>query len=148
MIEYIVVFLMWTLMLYWLHRAMHNAPMSIRQFHYHHHKNAVQHNERLGWRWNNLFLYQDDWQSTLDFWNTEVIPTALFCLITGHWWIMVCHYLWAAFLQENLEHNLKVNGFPLTYGRWHMEHHYNQRCNYGLFIGWWDYLFGTYRKVQ
>jgi sterol desaturase/sphingolipid hydroxylase (fatty acid hydroxylase superfamily) len=138
---------MWTLMLYWLHRAIHSAPNPIQKFHRHHHKMAVYSNDKLKWRWNNLFLYQDDFKTTADFWITEVIPTTIFCFATGHWWILAFHYLWSALIMENLEHNLKIDGFPLSFGKWHMQHHYNPSNNYGLFIGWWDFIFGTYKRV-
>jgi sterol desaturase/sphingolipid hydroxylase (fatty acid hydroxylase superfamily) len=85
--------------------------------------------------------------STLDLWITEVIPTLVFSLITGQWWISVFYYVWAAFVQEIIEHNPKVDLYPfLTSGKWHLIHHHNTSVNYGLFIPTWDILFGTFKS--
>lgn len=94
-----------------------------------------------------MFLFNDTWMSTLDLWITEVIPTLIFSLVTGYWWISVFYYLWAAFVQEIIEHNPKFDVFPLlTSGRWHLIHHHNTSVNYGLFTPVWDIAFGTYKS--
>jgi sterol desaturase/sphingolipid hydroxylase (fatty acid hydroxylase superfamily) len=93
-------------------------------------------------------LYNDTWLSTLDLYVTEVIPTLVFSLITGQWWISIFYYVWAAFLQEALEHNNKVD-FPLiTTGKWHLTHHYQPNKNYGLFFPIWDIIFKTEYKEK
>jgi sterol desaturase/sphingolipid hydroxylase (fatty acid hydroxylase superfamily) len=83
----------------------------------------------------------------LDLWITEVIPTVIFSWITGHWWLSVFYYLWAALIQEVVEHNPKFDVFPLlTSGRWHLVHHKDSTRNYGLFLPIWDIMFGTYKS--
>lgn len=136
-------FLLWTLLLYWIHRIGHIIP-SIRVIHLHHHRFILTHNTK--WHWSNLFLFNDDWPSTLDLWITEVIPTLLFSLITGEWWISVFYYIWAAFVQESIEHNSTFNLPILTSGKWHLMHHRGE-INYGLFTPLWDLIFGTYKHV-
>jgi sterol desaturase/sphingolipid hydroxylase (fatty acid hydroxylase superfamily) len=77
---------------------------------------------------------------------TEVIPTVLFSFITGQWWIAILYYIWAALLQESIEHNARVNIPILTSGKWHLIHHKND-LNYGLFVPVWDIIFRTYKRV-
>jgi sterol desaturase/sphingolipid hydroxylase (fatty acid hydroxylase superfamily) len=128
-----------------MHRIAHIIPL-IKNLHWDHHKyiNSFQGNN---WHWSNLFLYNDNWKSTADLWITEVFPTILFCLITSQWWIFIFYYLWAALAQEIVEHNPKVNLYPFfTFGKWHLKHHTNHKCNYGLFFPIFDLLFKTNNK--
>ena len=141
---FMVYFLLWTLMLYWVHRFGHIIPI-IREIHWNHHRYINVNNVK--WHWNNLFLFNDTWTSTLDLWITEVIPTIIFSAITGQWWICIFYYLWAAFLQENLEHNLKIDVPIFTFGKWHRIHHRIPNKNFGLFFPQWDLIFGTYKGV-
>jgi len=135
-------FLTWTFMLYWIHRLAHKIP-ALNKFHQDHHIYIDRHGETT-WHWNNIFLYNDTWKSTVDLWTTEVIPTLVFSAVTGCWWISIVYYLWAALLQESLEHNPKFDKYPIiTSGKWHLLHHKKQRKNYGLFIPIWDKLFKT-----
>lgn len=148
--DYIFVFISWTLYLYVIHRVIH--VVGLRFFpvafnaHADHHRYINTHKQTT-WHWNNLFLFNDTWMSTLDLWITEVIPTLVFSLITGQWWISVFYYVWAAFVQEIIEHNPKFDLYPfLTSGKWHLIHHHNTSVNYGLFIPAWDILFGTFKS--
>ena len=143
-IEYPLVFLLWTFCLYWIHRLAHRVPFA-NKFHQDHHL-YINRNGGTKWHWNNLFLYNDTWKSTVDLWITEVIPTLIFSAVTGHWWVSIFYYFWAALLQEVIEHNPKFDWYPLlTSGKWHLVHHRHQRKNYGLFIPLWDKLFNTYK---
>jgi sterol desaturase/sphingolipid hydroxylase (fatty acid hydroxylase superfamily) len=140
---YIFYFFTWTFVLYWIHRIGHRTPI-IKDFHRHHH---VYVNKNITtWHWNNLFLFNDDWPSTIDLWITEVIPTLLFSLITNQWWISIFYYIWAAFLQEPLEHRRGLNLPLLTCGSWHLKHHNRPDKNFGLFFPVWDRIFGTELK--
>jgi sterol desaturase/sphingolipid hydroxylase (fatty acid hydroxylase superfamily) len=131
-------------MLYWIHRVSHSTPV-IRVIHLHHHRFAL--TQVISWHWSNIFLFNDDWTSTLDLWLTEVIPTLVFSLITGQWWISVFYYIWAAFIQESIEHNSNVDLPILTSGKWHLIHH-RRETNYGLYTPLWDKIFGTYTNVH
>lgn len=141
--EYLIYFFLWTFILYWIHRVVHITPY-VRNFHRHHH---VFINRNITyWHWNNLFLFNDDWPSTVDLWITEVIPTLLFSWATGQWWIFIFYYVWAAFLQEPLEHRRGLNLPLLTCGEWHLIHHARPYKNFGLFFPVWDKIFGTELK--
>lgn len=147
---YISVFISWTLYLYLIHRVIHSIglrffPVAFNA-HADHHR-YINTNKQTTWHWNNLFLFNDTWMSTLDLWITEVVPTLIFSLITGEWWVSVFYYVWAALIQEIIEHNPKFDLYPfLTSGKWHLIHHYNTSVNYGLFIPVWDILFGTFKS--
>jgi sterol desaturase/sphingolipid hydroxylase (fatty acid hydroxylase superfamily) len=140
----IVYFLLWTLILYWIHRIGHIVPV-IKTYHLAHHQHIIV-NEPV-WHWNNLFLFNDNWESTIDLWVTEVIPTVLFSFITGQWWILIFYYVWASLIQETIEHNKNFDMPILTSGKWHLIHHRSAK-NYGLFVPVWDIIFGTYKHVN
>lgn len=142
---YISLFLFWSFILYCIHRAAHVVP-GIRHLHWDHHEQII--NEtHWGWHWSNIFLFNDTWKSTGDLWITEVIPTILFCYIFDCYWLGALYYVWAAFLQEAIEHNKNFDIYPfLTSGKWHLVHHQDGGVNFGLFISLWDFLFCTYRR--
>ena len=67
--------------------------------------------------------------------------------ITGQWWISVFYYVWAAFIQERIEHNSNFDIYPfLTSGQCHLVHHTNPEKNYGLFSPIWDIVFDTFKR--
>jgi sterol desaturase/sphingolipid hydroxylase (fatty acid hydroxylase superfamily) len=142
---YIFAFLLWTLYLYWIHRILHSIPSFARDAHLDHHRFINIHGKTT-WHWNNLFLFNDTWTSTMDLWITEVVPTVIFSYVTGYWWLSVFYYVWAAFIQEVIEHNPKFNIYPLlTSGQWHLVHHKQSDKNFGLFVPIWDIIFRTYK---
>ena len=134
-------FLLWTMILYWIHRCGHKIKF-INKYHQDHHR-YIRYHPNVGWSWKNLFLYNDTKNSTIDLWITEVIPTIIFSYVTGHWVFFAFYYFWAAFVQESIEHNRKFSLYPLTSGKWHLVHHKNQNMNFGLFFPLWDIIFGT-----
>lgn len=143
---FVVYFLSWTFVLYWIHRIGHKTPL-VKAWHLDHHSYIIN-NGSPGWHWNNLFLFNDTWTSTLDLYVTEVIPTLLFSWLTGQWWIFVFYYVWAAFFQERFEHNDDINVPLVTSGKWHLIHHRHPTKNYGLFFPVWDIIFKTYKHVD
>lgn len=140
MITIIFYFLLWTFMLYWIHRLAHVIPF-LKKYHFDHHK-VVNLNE-VKWSWNNFLLYNDTSKSTIDLWLTEVIPTLLFSMLTGQWWVIIFYYLWAALIQERIEHDSSIDLPVLTSGKWHLVHHQCGRYNFGLFTSIWDRMFYT-----
>jgi sterol desaturase/sphingolipid hydroxylase (fatty acid hydroxylase superfamily) len=61
----------------------------------------------------------------------------------------VFYYLWAALVQEVIEHNPNFNLYPaLTSGKWHLIHHRDNGSNFGLFFPIWDILFKTHKKID
>jgi len=146
-IEPIGIFLLWLFTLYWIHRATHNIAV-LKKIHWAHHKYIFKNRGNL-WNWKILFLYNDDTPSTIDTWMSEVIPTILISWVTNSWWLFIFFYVWAAFVQEFVRHNPKINLYPiLTTGKWHLEHHRNWRYNYGLFFPVFDILFKTNKKAK
>jgi sterol desaturase/sphingolipid hydroxylase (fatty acid hydroxylase superfamily) len=133
-------------MLYFIHRLAHKIKF-IKVFHNQHHV-YVNKIGSSGWKLNNIVLYNDNLPSTIDLYITEVIPTFIFSLITNQWWIFIFYYIWAAFLQEELEHKKGLNFTVLTSGDWHLIHHRNPNKNFGLFLPVWDILFRTYKHVD
>lgn len=145
--SYIFVFLLWTFSVYWTHRLAHAWP-PMRRFHNDHHK-QVSNQTIQGLHWKNALLWFDTKESTIDQWLTEVIPTIIISSITGHWWLFVAYYIWAAFIQEAIEHNEKINLYPfITSGKWHLIHHDDPTKNYGVFVPLWDMIFGTRKKLD
>lgn len=145
--DYLLIFLLWTFVVYWMHRAAH-AISFMRRFHMDHHK-QVSNQTINGLNWKNAFLWFDSKESTIDQWLTEVIPTIVISSITGHWWLFVAYYIWAAFIQETVEHNKKINLYPfITSGKWHLIHHDDPTKNYGVFVPLWDIIFGTRKKLD
>lgn len=140
----VIYFFSWTLMLYWIHRLGHVMPV-VKYFHLDHHRHILSNTPT--WHWNNLFLFNDTWKSTIDLWITEVVPTLIFAFLTGQWWIAIFYYVWAAFVQESIEHNKNVDVPGLTSGKWHLIHH-RSPYNYGLFFPVWDMVFGTNKHVH
>jgi len=145
--EYILVFLFWTFTVYWMHRLAHVWSF-MRKFHSDHHAQVTQ-DTIQGLNWKNMFLWFDSWKSTVDQWLTEVIPTIIISAVTGHWWLFAFYYIWAAFIQEAVEHNEKVNLYPfITSGKWHLIHHINPTKNYGVFFPIWDIIFRTKENLN
>lgn len=139
----ILLFLSWTLMLYSIHRLVHRLPL-LSRFHLAHHRYIKNGNSK--WNYKNLVLYTDDHGSTIDMWLTEVIPTILFCVAFNALWLWIFYYIWAALLQDTLEHS-NLDWYPLTTGKWHMVHHRDARRNFGLFLPIWDKVFGTEKRA-
>ena len=142
--EYIFVFVLWTFVIYWMHRLAHIIPF-VARIHADHHRYVVK--NTVTWHWSNLFLFNDTWLSTLDLWITEVVPTAVLSYFFG-WWLIAAYYVWAAFIQERIEHNEQFDYYPFTSGRWHMIHHKTASVNYGIIFPVWDKIFGTFRPVN
>jgi sterol desaturase/sphingolipid hydroxylase (fatty acid hydroxylase superfamily) len=113
----------------------------IQHIHWNHHWYISNH--KTTWHWSNLFLFNDTWISTIDLWITEVVPTLLFAWVFDAWWVLVFYYVWASTVQEAVEHNTKINLYPVTSGQWHLLHHKQADRNFGVFIPVWDKLFGT-----
>ena len=118
--------------------------MSYHGAHHNFINSQLKNNKTQRWHWNNLFLVNDNYKSTIDLWITEVLPTLVFCYLTGHYWIFIFYYFWASLIQESIEHNYGVNLYPfLTSGKWHLLHHGSPNKNFGVFFPIWDIIFGT-----
>jgi sterol desaturase/sphingolipid hydroxylase (fatty acid hydroxylase superfamily) len=141
-------FLLWTFILYWIHRIAHSSSV-LKRYHWDHHRFInLAGFEKSKWEINNLILFNDTRTSTVDLWITEVIPTIIFSLLTDQWWIFIFYYCWAAIFQEVIEHKKGFNLHGLTSGDWHLIHHKSPDKNFGLFIPVWDIVFRTYKKCN
>jgi len=145
--NYVYGVLVWTFSFYLMHRLVHIIP-GLKQIHADHHAYVLKNQEKIKWHWSNFFFFTDTWISTVDLWITDIIPTIVVSYFFG-WEFFIFYYVWAAFLQENIEHNEKFNFYPfLTGGRWHMIHHRKSNKNYGLFFPIWDMIFGTWEGIN
>ena len=146
-IHVVLYFLLWTFCLYWIHRLAHNIPI-IKTIHQDHHWFIITH-PTPKWHWNNFFLFNDTWMSTLDLYITEVIPTLIFSWVTGQWWVAIFYYFWASLIQERIEHTPNVDFYPfLSSGRWHLIHHTTDaQKNFGAFTVLWDNIFRTAKNA-
>jgi len=147
--QYLFIFLAWTLMIYLSHRLAHTKWIKWYYNLHEEHHNQIIHDSNKKFHWTNLFLYIDSWKGTLDQWIMEIIPTIIFCYIFNCWWLFVCYYLWTAFVQENIEHNPKFNLYPIiTSGKWHLLHHDDPKVNFGVFVPIWDIIFKTKKDLK
>jgi sterol desaturase/sphingolipid hydroxylase (fatty acid hydroxylase superfamily) len=143
---YICCFIGWTFCIYWCHRVAHQIP-ALQYFHRDHHK-QISDDTYQGLNWKNLFLFFDTWKSTIDQWLTEVIPTIILSYFVG-WWLFGLYYVWAAFIQEAIEHNPKFNLYPfITSGKWHLVHHSDNNKNFGVIFPIWDIMFGSWKAID
>lgn len=146
LLESIFYFFLWTFFIYWIHRMCHSV-CALSKFHKFHHRFVAKNS--ITWHWSNLLLFNDDWPSTIDYWITEVLPTIIFVLITQQWWLAIGFYLYAAFIQEWLEHNPNFSIYPFyTSGKWHILHHIAPPCNFGIGTPFWDWVFKTNKSVS
>jgi len=148
MITFVLYFLLWTFVIYIMHRLAHVVPL-LQPFHWNHHYTISRKENDGKFKISHLILYVDNFETTIDQWLTEVIPTIIFCTITGQWWIAILYWIDAAFIQESIKHNPNFNVFPLnTAGRWHLIHHSNSEKNYGIIFPIWDIIFNTYEGLH
>jgi lathosterol oxidase len=141
----ILEFVLFTFVVYWIHRLAHIIPY-IGYFHNDHHK-MVNKQQLWGWHWSNFFLFNDSWKSTADLWITEVIPLIILSFIFNSWYLFGIYYVWAAIFQERIEHNGNFDMKYITSGKWHLFHHKQPKYNFGIFFPVWDMIFGTYKHV-
>lgn len=139
----LLIIFLYTLILYVMHIFAHRCPF-FWYFHDDHHKQVI--NGTIeGFNWKNIFLIFDNWKSTIDQWLIEVIPTVILSIYFEAFWLLTFYYIWAAFIQESVRHNKNFNLMPfLTSGEYHLKHHYSGTKNYGVFVWFWDWVFGTY----
>lgn len=141
---YVFYFIVWTLILYLLHRLAHINSF-LWQYHNDHHT-QINFAQNKGKHWSNYFLFFDTWKSTVDQWLIEILPTIIFCMMINDWFIFVFYYFWAVWIQEKIKHDNNFNIYPvLTSGQWHMVHHKYYGNNFGVFVPIWDILFKTHR---
>ena len=143
---FVLYFFLWTLLLYVVHRLAHALPY-IKKIHSEHHR-YVMRNRDWGIKWQDLYLSRGANKVTLDLWFTEVIPTLLFCAVTGHWWIFGAYYFWSAFYEKATKYNRDVDVFLVTWGMWTLTHYRRNTLNFGGIFSLWDIIFKTNRGIN
>lgn len=143
---YIVSFLLWTFCVYWMHRLGHKVSF-LKKIHGEHHKHYNKYDGSKGWHWQNLFLFVDNWKSTLDNILSEIIPLIIVSIAFQTYWLIVLYWIWTALIQEWIEDNPKFNLYPfMTSGKWHRIHHKTPKVNFGFLTPIWDIIFRTNQK--
>ncbi|TCP67302.1 sterol desaturase family protein [Baia soyae] len=150
-------YLLCNLYSYVMHRLAHipskKNPLFI--IHREHHKNKYDDAKPSLPDWPNYFLWFGNLHATLDVWITLTLPHIIVIWLDPipGLVLFVIHYFYEVFLAATvLDHNPRIKG-PITkflaVGEYHMNHHYHVKGNYGFYITFWDFVFGTvYRKSQ
>ncbi len=149
-----VLVLLWTLQIYILHRLAHiKHPLNfLYHIHISHHKINYMKEENRQFKWYYFFFYFGGILETVDVLVTITIPAIIVYFIyppVGIY-ILIFHYLYEVFFSEGvLDHNPAIKGritSIFAWGDYHLGHHKNWNCNYGLLLTCWDHLFNTVKS--
>jgi|Laugresbdmm110sd_1035091.scaffolds.fasta_scaffold132998_2 sterol desaturase/sphingolipid hydroxylase (fatty acid hydroxylase superfamily) len=143
---FVIYFLLWTLVLYWIHRVAHVFPY-LKDIHKEHHRYVIR-NKGSGIALRHLLLIHKSKDYTIDLWITEVVPTILFSLVTGQVWILIVYYIWAALFQTSVKYDVNFDIFPITWGAWTLLHYRHNSNNFGSIFTIWDRLFKTNKGIN
>jgi sterol desaturase/sphingolipid hydroxylase (fatty acid hydroxylase superfamily) len=153
-INFMGLFLLWTLIVYGLHRLSHiKHKFNFLYFiHIHHHRVNYSNASERKFNWRYLLFFFGSFYESLDVLITMTLPALVLYFIFPAYgaYILVFHYLYEVFLSENqLDHNPNISGVITNYfswGKYHLKHHKDVRCNYSLIIPLWDFVFGTQKN--
>jgi sterol desaturase/sphingolipid hydroxylase (fatty acid hydroxylase superfamily) len=147
------VFLLWTGIIYGLHRASHWHHPRNPLWHLHraHHRHPyLQAESGSAWpRWPQFFLWLGSWRASLDVFVVMTLPAIAIALLWPRYGVplLVFHYVYEVFCSEYaLDHNPKIRGVWtrwFAWGDYHLYHHMKPKRNYSLLITLWDRVFGT-----
>ncbi|WP_374650304.1 sterol desaturase family protein [Dongia sp.] len=139
-------FLVWTGLLYGIHRLAHRwAPLW--QLHRAHHEEVYDGSFEFAWT-NLLFIY-GSWRTTLDQWLCEIVPTIAFIAAVPRAWPLGILYLLDNIFAEGItDHNPRISPPLLAMGRYHLAHHKNSRVNFDGFTQFWDWVFRTRYQIH
>lgn len=71
-------------------------------------------------------------------------PTPIFAgLVVGYCWFLIWHNA-----LHHIDDLTRWPRFIQRYAVWHLAHHREETCNYGITLPIWDYCFGTYRRIE
>ena len=148
-------FLLWTLLVYFLHRLAHfrHKRNPLYRIHICHHRVNYFKEENRKFRWCYLLFYFGGLNETLDVLLVLTLPALVVYFIyppTGVY-ILCFHYFYEVFFSEGLlDHNPKVKGGItkfFSWGQYHLTHHRTWKYNYSLIITLWDYVFSTKKRI-
>lgn len=144
-------FLLWTFLVYWMHRAAHvrSKYNFLYKLHLSHHRINYLKEENRAFKWPQLFFYFGSFSASLDVLIMLTLPAFMTFAVFPQYgiYILAFHYIYEVFLSEGtLDHNPKIKGKVtrfFAWGEYHLSHHEKWNCNYGLTITFWDLVFGT-----
>jgi dihydroceramide fatty acyl 2-hydroxylase len=123
-------FLLFTLVEYWAHRV----PLHLMFYHGAHERHHTHPAEYT------VFPIYTTPPIFIGAWM--VLPAAIFAgFVAGYCWFLVWHHTL---------HHFDLNRLPRLvrrYAVWHLAHHHDPACNFGITLPLWDYLFGTFRRA-
>lgn len=143
-------FLLWTFLVYWIHRLSHieaswNPLWRIHRVHH-----AIDYSKpRVRLLRPSLVFWFGSIAATADILISITLPLVLVVLIWPSYgiWLLPFHYLYEGIFSERiLDHNPRITGRITRYlsiGRYHMRHHGNKAVNFSIYITLWDRLFRT-----
>ncbi len=145
----IFAFLLWTFWMYWIHRFVHSGKIRfLKKNHAAHHAiNYFKENQKFDPL--TLCFWFGNWRASLDVLVSMTLPLLIIVLLIGgnSWYLLLFHYFYEALLSEYiLDHNKHIKGRltkVFAWGEFHLKHHQNVKCNYGLLVCVWDYIFKT-----
>ncbi|MFQ6538136.1 MULTISPECIES: sterol desaturase family protein [Aphanothece] len=146
--------LSWTGLAYGVHRlAHHRASWNwLEVCHRHHHRPRYL-LEARPLRWHHLLFWFDTLAESVDVWITLTLPALLIAaLLPAQGPVLLgLHYFYEVlFSDARLDHNPRIQGRitrVLAWGTYHLEHHRNPRCHYGLIVTLWDVVFGSTSRL-
>ncbi|NMG57444.1 fatty acid hydroxylase family protein [Geitlerinema sp. P-1104] len=122
---------------YWIHRLMHHSPRFGERHRDHHRRNEGQ---------GVLWEFRDYVKGAA---IAMVLPFAI-SLEVGLGWLMgaLAYALFSAYAHQ-LQHENPSKCFWMPMPVHYVHHKYQMwHHNFGLAVDWWDYVFGTYKKVD
>ncbi|USR89798.1 sterol desaturase family protein [Phormidium yuhuli AB48] len=122
---------------YWVHRLMHHSPRFGERHRDHHRRNEGQ---------GVLWEFRDYVKGAA---IAMVLPFAI-SLEVGLGWLMgaLAYALFSAYAHQ-LQHENPSKCFWMPMPVHYVHHKYQMwHHNFGLAVDWWDYVFGTYKKVD
>ena len=151
---FISLFLLWTLLIYLMHRLAHVKSKFnfLYKLHVAHHKVNYWNEANRTFKWYYIFFYFGSWQATFDVFFILTLPAICISLLFPQpgIYLLVFHYLYEVFLSEGtLDHNPSIKGNLTKYfawGQYHLTHHKTWKYNYGLIITFWDRVFETRKQ--
>jgi sterol desaturase/sphingolipid hydroxylase (fatty acid hydroxylase superfamily) len=148
---FILLFMIWTLLVYIVHRLAHIRHRFNFLYHLHlyHHKINYLSAENRQFRWYYILFYFGGVYETLDVVCMLTIPAlivySIFPVLGVY--LLLLHYAYEVFLSEGtLDHNPEIRGKVtkvFAWGKYHLAHHKSWKYNYSLIITLWDWVFQT-----
>ena len=147
------VLLLWTFIIYWMHRLahIHHPRNPLWQLHRAHHAiGYLSAPSQSTWpRFGQFLLWLGSWRASLDVIVSMTIPAIVIAIIIPRYGVplLIFHYFYELFCSEYaLDHNPNIQGGitrVFAWGDFHLLHHMTPRNNFCLIITLWDRVFRT-----